>query len=81
MVGIFRASSSRESISSNPEKTTPKRREKEPGYMELLQQITGKPNIKRLLLIKENQISPVKEFSAFLHKGRCKSLGSLISFL
>ena len=38
-------------------------------------------NIKRLLLIKENQISQVKEFSAFLCMGRCKSLGSLKSFL
>ena len=34
-------------------------------------------NVKRLLLIKENQISRVKEFSVFL----CKSLGSLKSFL
>ena len=37
--------------------------------------------IKRLWLIKENQISQVKEFSAFLCMGRCKSLGSLKSFL
>ena len=36
---------------------------------------------KRLLLIKENQTSQVKEFSAFLCVGRCKSLGSLKSFL
>ena len=48
-----------------PEKTTPKRWGKEPGYMDLLQQMTGKPNIKRLLLIKENQITQVKGFSAF----------------
>ena len=31
--------------------------------------------------LKENQISQVKEFSTFLLIGRCKSLGSLKSFL
>ena len=41
----------------------------------------GNLNIKRLLLIKENQISYVKKFSAFLCMGRCKSLGSLEVFL
>ena len=35
----------------------------------------------KLLLIKENQTSQVKEFSAFLNMGRYKSLGSLKSFL
>ena len=39
----------------------------------------GRP--KRLLLIKDNQISQVKKFSAFLCMGRCKSLGSLKSSL
>ena len=38
-------------------------------------------NIKRLLLIKENQISQVKEFTIFLCMGRCNSLGSFKSFL
>jgi len=37
--------------------------------------------IKRLLVIKENQISQVKEFSTFLCMGRCKTLVSLKSFL
>ena len=37
--------------------------------------------IQPLLLIKENQISQVKEFSAFLCLGRCKILDSLKSFL
>ena len=37
--------------------------------------------IRGLLLIKENQTSQVKEFSAFLCMGRCKSLDSLKSFL
>ena len=32
-------------------------------------------------LIKENQTSQVNEFSTFLHMGRCRSLGSLKSFL
>ena len=46
-----------------------------------LQERAGTRNIKRLLLIKENQMSQVKEFSTFLCMGRCKSLGSLKSFL
>ena len=33
------------------------------------------------IIVKGNQISQVKEFSAFLCMGRCKSLGSLKSFL
>ena len=46
--------------------------------------VATRPNsqyIKRLLLTKENQTSQVKEFSAFLCMGRCKSLDSLKSFL
>ena len=46
-----------------------------------LQQRAGSLNIKILLLIMENQISQVKEFYTFLCMGRCKSLGSLKSFL
>ena len=42
-----------------------------------LQQGAGSLNIKRLLLIKENQISQVKEFSVFPYMGRCKILASL----
>ena len=38
-------------------------------------------NIKRLLLIKENQITQVKGFSAFLCMGRYRNLGSLRQFL
>ena len=41
------------------------------------QQGTGSLNFKRLLLIKENQISQVKGYSTFLCKERCQSLGSL----
>ena len=56
------------SISGNPEGTALRRRyREEPGYIELL--------------IKENQVSQVKEFSAFLCMGRCRSVGLLKSFL
>ena len=75
-VGIFRTSNLGDSISSDPERTAPRRRGEEPGYIEVLQQRAGSLNIKRLLLLKENQISQVKEFSAFLCMGKCKSLGS-----
>ena len=47
---------------------------------EFLQQRPGSQN-QRLLLIKENQTSQVKEFTAFLSARRCKSLGSLKSAL
>ena len=59
--GIFRTSSPGGSISSNPERIAPRRGGGEPGYIEVLQQKAGIQNIKRLLLIKENQISQVKE--------------------
>ena len=49
--------------------------------MEVLQQTAINLNIKRLLLIKESQISQVKEFSNFLCTRRCKSLGSRKSLL
>ena len=39
-------------------------------------------NIKKSLLIKENQLSQVEEFSAFLCMGRCNSqLTEVISFI
>ena len=59
-VGIFKTSSSRDSISSDPEGTVGG------GGVRLrrsLQQGVGGLNIKRLQLIKENQIFQVKEFS------------------
>ena len=46
---------------------------------EVLQQRAGSLNVKKLLF-KENQVSQVKGFSAFLCTGRCKSLDSLKSF-
>ena len=45
----------------------------ERSYRSLLQG-AGSLNIKRLLLIKENQISQIKEFSAFLCMGTCKEI-------
>ena len=50
-MGIFRTSSQGDSISRNPERT-PKRQGEVPGYIEVLQQMTGHLNIKRLLLKK-----------------------------
>ena len=79
-VGNFRTSSTGHSIASNPKRTALRRWGEEPGFTEALQQRAGSLNIKRLLLIKENQISQIKEFSTFLCMGRCKSLGSLKSF-
>ena len=64
LVEIFRTSSQGGSISSNTERTALRRQGEEPGYIEVLQQKAGNLNIKRLL-IKENQISQVKEFRLF----------------
>ena len=58
-VRIFRTSVPGKSITSNPEKTAPRRQAKKPGYIQVLQQRTGSLNIKRILLIGENQISQV----------------------
>ena len=74
-VGIFRTSSPGDSISSNSERTAPRRRGEEPGYMYVLQQRAGSLNVKIVLLTKEKQISQVKEFAAFLCMGRCVFLG------
>ena len=49
----------------------------DPGDIEVLQLQEGSLNVKRVLLIKESQITQVQQFSAFLCVGRCKSLGSL----
>ena len=51
-------------------------REQFSGYKEALQQRASSLKIKRLLLIKENHTSQVKEFSV-LCMGRCKNPGSL----
>ena len=52
LVDILRTSSLGGSISSNPEKTAPRRQGGEPGYIGVLQQRAGSNN-KRLLLKKE----------------------------
>ena len=57
-------------MSSSPERTALRRRGEKPGYIEVLQQRAGSLNIKRLLLIKENQISQDKEFSTILRMVR-----------
>ena len=77
LVEFLRDSSPGNSISSSPERTALRRGGEEPGYIEVLQQRADSMNINRLLLMKENQISQVKEFSTFLCRGRCKSLGLL----
>ena len=80
-VEIFRTLSRAGRNSSNPEKTALRKWSEEPGYVEILQQRIGNLVIKRLLLIKGNQISQVKVCSAFLCMGKCKSPDSLKSFL
>jgi len=80
-VGIFKTASPEDSITSNPERTVLRRQREEPDHTEVLQQRAGNLNVKRLLLIKENQIFQVKEFSVFLCMGRWKILGSMKSFL
>ena len=80
-VGIFRTSRPGDSISNDPERTALRRRGKESGYTEVLQQGAGSLNFKRVLLTKGSQISRVEQFSTLLCVGKCKSLGSLKSSL
>lgn len=80
-VGIFRTSSPGDGISSDPEGTIMEKQGEEPDSIEALEQSTGRLNIKRLLFIRENHITQVKEFSVFLCMGRSKTLGLLESFL
>ena len=72
----FRTSSPGDSISSEPERSALRRQGEEPGYTDVLEQGAGGLNIKRLLLIKENQISQGKEFSTFLCGGRVWARGT-----
>jgi len=62
-VGIFRTSNLGDSFSSISGRTNLRRRGEEPGYIEVFQKEASSLNIKRLLLVKENQITQVKEFS------------------
>ena len=82
LVDSLRTSSPGHSISDNAEKTVLKRQGGRcQDIQKFWQQKTGSRSIKGSLLIKENQMFQMKEFSAFLCIGRCKSLGSLNSFL
>ena len=57
VVGIFRTLGLGDSISNDYERTALRRQEEQPGYTEALQQRASSLNIKRLLLIKEIQIT------------------------
>ena len=60
---IFRTSSLGGSISNNPEVIcTSKEVHRELGHIKVLQQKIGNQEHQRLLLMKENQISQIKEF-------------------
>ena len=67
--GIFRTSSLGSSTLNNPERTALRRWREEPGFREVLQQRQDSLNVKRYLLIKENQISQVKKCRAFPSMG------------
>ena len=66
MAGIFRTLSLGGSLSSDLQRTAPRRLGEESGYIEVLRKRLSSLNIKILLSIKENQISQVQEFSTFL---------------
>ena len=72
---MFRTSRPGDSVSSYPERIVLRRQE------EGARLFGHKGHKNKLLLMKENQISQVKKFIAFLYVGRCKGLGSRKSFL
>ena len=74
-LGVFRTLGPRDSISCDPERTAPRRQWEESDYRDVLQQRASSLNIKRLLWIKRNQITQVKELNNFLCIGRRKSPG------
>ena len=77
LVGVFRTASLGDNGSVAPERTALRRGGEESGYIEVLQQRADSMKIKILMLMKENQISQVKQFSTFLCRGRWESLGSM----
>ena len=79
LVGIFRTLSLRQHL-KQPQGNYSKDVSGELGYIGVLQQRTSSLEHQKIML-KENQISQVKEFSTFLCMGRCRNLGSLKSFL
>ena len=66
LVRIFRTSSLGDNTSRNPDRTALRRAWWEVRLCRSFVTKAGSLNTKRLLLTKENQISQVKEFSAFL---------------
>lgn len=80
-VDILRTSSPRDNISNNPEPNPALKRKEDARNIGVFATKSGSQNIEIVLLIKENQVAKVKEFSAFLCIGRCKSLDLSKSFL
>ena len=96
LVRILRTSSLGGSISSNPERMTLRRRGDEPDYIEVLQQIAGRLNIKRLSLKKTRypklrnlvlsvygkmQESGLTEIVPFMHLSSLGRVSSVLYFL
>ena len=78
---IFMTSSLGDIIISSPGRYDLKIQKEEPGYTEVLQQMADRLNIETLLLIKEDHICKLRNLELIQHMGRCKSLGSLKSFI
>ena len=68
------------SISSSLERTAPGRQGKKPGLYRSLTTKGRQTEHQKIVVNKRNQLSQVKDFSAFLCKGQYQSLGSLKSF-
>ena len=64
LVGILRTSSPGDGISSNSERTAPRRQEEDPGYIEFLKQRAGSLNIQTLLL-KETRYHKLRNLVLF----------------
>ena len=77
----MRTSSLGDSSSDDQERSVSEEVQRGARLCRCLLQGAGNMNIKRLLLIKENQISCIKEFSALLCMERCKHSGLLKSAL
>ena len=65
LVGIFRTSSPETAFQVMLKELLSEGEGRSQVTTEILQQRTGNLNVKRVLLIEENQISQVKEFSTF----------------
>ena len=80
-MGIMKAPSPVNSISGDLERAASEKEREGARLYTSLQQGAGNLNIKRLLLIKENQISYMKRFSALLCMGRHTRLTEIISLI